>query len=114
MKPVKGHGLQGEGLAFVDESCPPWNPRPRLVYDQEGRGLCGCGEWSPVLPSTAARKRWHREHKQAVLDQRGPAATCMACDPPQGFPTFEAAQRHARAEQHGRIEVHIEPRRVSR
>jgi hypothetical protein len=27
---------------------------------------CACGEKSPVLPTTAARKRWHGEHKDAV------------------------------------------------
>jgi hypothetical protein len=33
-----------------------------------GRALCECGKKSPVLPSTAARKRWHRQHKDAVRD----------------------------------------------
>jgi hypothetical protein len=32
----------------------------------EGSTRCTCGALSPVLPSTAARKRWHREHKDAV------------------------------------------------
>jgi hypothetical protein len=34
----------------------------------DGRALCECGKKSQVLPSTAARKRWHREHKEAVRD----------------------------------------------
>ena len=38
------------------------------AYPQFGPGQtrCQCGEWSPELPTTAARKRWHREHKQQV------------------------------------------------
>ena len=31
-----------------------------------GSAKCSCGELSPVLPSGAARKRWHREHKAAL------------------------------------------------
>jgi hypothetical protein len=100
---VKGHGLRWEGRALSIDA---------RLHNGVGHGRCECGGRSPELPNTAARKRWHREHKQAVLDQLGPAATCMACDPPQGFPTFEAAQRHARAEQHCRIEVNLAPRRV--
>jgi hypothetical protein len=112
MKPVKGHGLRGEGLAFVQEPAYFGGPSgPRMVFDQKGQGLCHCGAWSPILPTTAARRRWHREHKQAVLDERGPAATCVGCDPPQGFASFEDAQRHARAEGHGRIEVSTEGRK---
>jgi hypothetical protein len=32
----------------------------------EGPAGCSCGERSPVLPSGAARKRWHRRHKAAI------------------------------------------------
>lgn len=31
-----------------------------------GSALCECGERSPDLPTTAARQRWHRDHKQAI------------------------------------------------
>ena len=31
---------------------------------------CECGERAPTLPSDAARKRWHREHKEAVRAAR--------------------------------------------
>lgn len=87
MKPIKGHGLRGEGRVL---STGGW------VKSGPDVGRCECGASSDHLPNTAARKRWHREHKQAVLDQRGPAANCLACKPPRGFPTFEDAQRHAR------------------
>lgn len=56
---VPGHGLQFEGRAYDDDA--RW-----VLYGKTGRGLCSCGELSPVLPSIAARKRWHREHKAEV------------------------------------------------
>lgn len=31
-----------------------------------GPTKCSCGQKSPVLPSTGARKKWHREHKDQI------------------------------------------------
>jgi len=61
MKPNRlvGHGLRDEGRVK--------DPAGRL-WNCEGSTRCECGERSPVLPTTAARKRWHREHKDAVRD----------------------------------------------
>lgn len=50
-----GHGLRNEGrywngYAYVSGGMAP--------------GRCECGARSEDLPSAAARKRWHAEHKQ--------------------------------------------------
>jgi hypothetical protein len=46
----RGHRLFGEGRGAV------------------GYGKCFCGVLSPdELPSAAARKRWHRQHKLDIL-----------------------------------------------
>ena len=34
----------------------------------KGKAYCSCGQLSPVLECTAARKRWHKEHKQAIRE----------------------------------------------
>lgn len=60
MKPIWGHALRFEGR------CPSPHDRSRL-WNGTGHGRCECGGRSPELPSTAARKRWHREHKAQVL-----------------------------------------------
>ncbi len=31
-----------------------------------GRTVCSCGEESPLLPSTNARRQWHRDHKDRI------------------------------------------------
>lgn len=53
---VKGHSLLFEGAAFGRS----WN--------QSGAGMakCTCGLMSPELPNRAARKRWHKQHKEEV------------------------------------------------
>jgi hypothetical protein len=57
----------------VSAPVQPLSQRPHLgielAYDNPavGRTRCECGEWSPELPSTAARQRWHRDHKNDVL-----------------------------------------------
>ncbi len=60
---VAGHALPWEGRV-VD----------RWAYGGLGNGggpaRCSCGEKSPHLPSTAARQRWHRQHKEAVLAEQ--------------------------------------------
>lgn len=56
---VKGHTLPFEGQL-----------RSPLGHTNNGpgHGACSCGAKSPEpLPSTAARQRWHREHKLEIL-----------------------------------------------
>jgi len=57
---VSGHTLLFEGSA--------------LGHDSSGCGAgvggCSCGERSPELPNRAARKRWHKEHKAAIVADR--------------------------------------------
>lgn len=64
---VKGHGLVSEGAPF-DEF------RRRLGFGTGtygvGRGLCTCGDFSPVHHSAADRKRWHRQHKEMILKEQ--------------------------------------------
>ena len=67
---LKGHALINEGVGYSPDHDPKtvvarywWLP-----HDPAGVAVCRCGATSEPLPSTAARKRWHREHKQAVLD----------------------------------------------
>jgi hypothetical protein len=52
---LPGHELPFEGAAQYPG-----------VANGEGFTTCSCGEKSPVLQNRAARKRWHREHKEAV------------------------------------------------
>lgn len=68
MKPaliVPGHTLWVEGAPFelVDG-------KPRRIgwsgVGGVGAARCSCGTFSPVLPSGAARRRWHRDHKRQV------------------------------------------------
>jgi hypothetical protein len=57
---LPGHELMWEGKL---------NPNfHRHAYEWNGPGKtrCSCGHPSPHLPSTAARKRWHREHKDEI------------------------------------------------
>jgi hypothetical protein len=62
---VKGHELCREGAAhFSGEH--EYTTREGTW----GRGCCSCGQMSEMLPSTAARKRWHREHKRRIQAER--------------------------------------------
>lgn len=56
---IPGHGLQAEGRAYGDNGNGGWT---RIMVG-DGVGLCSCGDTSEVLPSDAARKRWHKDHK---------------------------------------------------
>lgn len=57
---LRGHGLVAEGWAHgANGSRMPFRGVP-------GHGKCECGALSDELPNTASRKRWHREHKEAV------------------------------------------------
>jgi hypothetical protein len=58
---VKGHTLLFEGDA-IGRSWELSGP---------GIGKCSCGEKSETLKNRATRKRWHREHKMAVLRLQG-------------------------------------------
>lgn len=40
----------------------------------EGRAVCSCGAESPLLPSTRARRKWHRDHKNDISSERGLAS----------------------------------------
>lgn len=55
---LAGHELRHEGRV--------WNGVTREYGNGSGVTACTCGVESPYLPSTNARKRWHREHKDAV------------------------------------------------
>ena len=52
-----------EGNALMHSDAPGYY---RLTYQSKGAGYCECGAESPELPSTAARKRWHAGHKDAI------------------------------------------------
>lgn len=52
------HSLDSEGV-------PRLHPHP----GGEGRAVCSCGAYSPVLPSQGKRQKWMREvHKPQVLE----------------------------------------------
>jgi len=59
---LSGHTLYAEGKPCVPDAKYAYN----LVDGPVGRGLCSCGEQSPELGSNSARRRWHRDHKEAV------------------------------------------------
>jgi hypothetical protein len=61
---LRGHALRAEGKAFVPGDETPW-ARAGLPADL-GVGLCECGAVSDWEHSSAARKRWHAQHKDAV------------------------------------------------
>lgn len=62
---LSGHTLRYEGAAIEPVADATGRP-DRLTGDRQGSGLCSCGETSESLPSDAARKRWHADHKQHV------------------------------------------------
>lgn len=58
-----GHTLRSEGAPFA------WTTNGgRYIHTTglSGVGLCSCGEVSEVEESGAARKRWHRTHKEQI------------------------------------------------
>lgn len=68
---VLGHGLLHEGRPVLDQECCGLAGRThgdRNHYDQHGHGHCSCGAMSDHEITTAARQRWHREHKAAVAN----------------------------------------------
>lgn len=58
---ISGHGLVSEGAAHEDR-----DGHASQVRKYAGFAVCQCGARSPVLPSGAQRKQWHREHKIEV------------------------------------------------
>lgn len=64
MTRVAGHSLRCEGAVFDERGQLSGG---RVVRTGPGRAKCECGVLSEVLPSTAARRRWHRDvHKPEV------------------------------------------------
>jgi hypothetical protein len=59
---LRGHALRWEGAGRREDH------RGRVTQQafQRGFALCECGARSPVLQSDAARRRWHRDHKDAI------------------------------------------------
>lgn len=62
---VSGHALMNEGAAFRDEGERENFGRYVLGTGGAGRAKCSCGELSDPLPTSTARRAWHREHKAA-------------------------------------------------
>ncbi len=52
-----------EGHALLPQDLPGYY---WITYRGIGIGYCECGAQSPELPSTAARQRWHAEHKEQI------------------------------------------------
>lgn len=72
---VPGHTLVSEGAAFMCGAACCHGRRGQSYYyggvSRAGHGLCSCGALSPYVDSGAARKRWHRSHKDDVVQDRG-------------------------------------------
>lgn len=69
-KRVPGHTLRHEGA--------PHDTTGRRIGSywrtgSTGAARCSCGQQSDDLPSAAARKAWHRQHKLDVLTGNTPA-----------------------------------------
>ena len=64
---LAGHGLFNEGAPVDDNGRRIWPDNDLHPY---GRAQCECGVKSDIEPNYAARKRWHRDHKQEVRDAR--------------------------------------------
>lgn len=55
---VRGHRMATETRA---------TGATRSARQREGIAICACGTFSPRLPNTLERQRWHRRHKAAVI-----------------------------------------------
>lgn len=62
---LAGHELPNEGRV--------WNGVIRALTNGAGDIACSCGVLSPYLMTTAARQRWHREHKDTVRTAGDPS-----------------------------------------
>lgn len=69
---VRGHGLISEGKPHLVPGCCWSGDKPHRPwgYRRDGHGVCACGATSGHLGSDAQRKRWHKAHKQDVVDGR--------------------------------------------
>lgn len=58
----------------------------RLIGDGNGEGsaACSCGAYSPLLPSSRARRKWHRDHKNDIRSERGLTPLVTAPHTPDG------------------------------
>jgi hypothetical protein len=65
---LAGHGLHHEGKPFERGETSPWL---RVYGSKTGVALCECGETSGVSESDAARRRWHRAHKEVRARKDG-------------------------------------------
>ena len=64
---IRGHALRSEGKAYERGDEQRWvRVSYGRAYQHLGVALCECGETSERLDSDAERKRWHRQHKEAV------------------------------------------------
>lgn len=59
--------VPGHTLPFEGKTKAQWMYSSRVA---SGVTKCSCGEQSPMLPTTAARRRWHLTHKLEVLAAR--------------------------------------------
>ena len=66
MSRVPGHELIREGAPFEANGRSSYPARWGSGTGGTGRGKCSCGALSEVLDSGAARKNWHRRHKDSV------------------------------------------------
>ncbi len=80
-EPVRGHGLLAEGEGHIEvngttgyfsetDDGRKWRLRSSGAEREISVGLCRCGAVSPPGLSNNGRKRWHREHKAAVIAAR--------------------------------------------
>lgn len=62
---MPGHWLESEGAPH-DKKGRRLGSLWGYSTSGDGYGKCSCGKLSPLLPSGMARKKWHREHKEAL------------------------------------------------
>ncbi len=67
--PARSNRLAGHTLPFKGRV----HLGTTIIGDGNGQGRtkCSCGDDSPMLPSTAARKKWHRDHKNDIRSGLG-------------------------------------------
>lgn len=67
---IAGHTLVGKGEAH-DYDRATGKVFSLRTQNGEGRALCSCGVFSPVLPGRDKRVKWMREiHKPEVIEAR--------------------------------------------
>ena len=68
---LAGHTLLREGAPYTRAGKnSEWE---QVYFSWTGQGVCSCGEYSDVLHSNNARKRWHRDHKDRLRETAGTA-----------------------------------------